>query len=178
MKVSSKAPASASPSPLSSAPSAGWLTPATAPARATTSPSPSSAAWATRLTTAISASRASFSPAPSEQGHPRQLRPERVREPLAQSPHRPSPQGHLQGNRAAARHLQGRRAGSRHRHLRPRRRLPRQCAAGQVRQQIRSGAARRSTVYACRLARRKTEHRIGSGVRACRLPTDRRKLIE
>ena len=61
----------------------------------------------------------------------------------AQGRNRPPAQGQLQGLRAAARHLQGRFPGAGRRHLRPRWRLPRHRAAGQVRQQVRPCAARR-----------------------------------
>ena len=70
---------------------------------------------------------------------------------------RPPAEGRLQRLRAAARHIQGRRPGSRRRHLWPRRRLPRDGAAGQVRQQVCSGNAQWSAWRSASATRWRTE---------------------
>ena len=81
--------------------------------------------------------------------HQRHLHPRRAR----QDPPRPVP-----GRRAPARHLQGRRPGPRDRHLRPRRRLPRHPAPGQVRLQVRPRQTRR---HPHRQHRPHGNHRLG-----------------
>ena len=94
------------------------LLPATAPARATTSPSPNWAAWATRPTTATCASRDSCKPGSIEQNGTHVtfvLNEFESHSPKAAT--RPPAEGELQGHRAAARHIQGRCAGPGRGHL-------------------------------------------------------------